>query len=233
MLSIIIPCYNELENLPTLIERFSEIISEHNAELIIVDNGSTDKSCNYLESQRSRYPFLKILRIEENKGYGDGIMQGLKAGSGDVLCWSHADLQTDPEDIFKGYTKFKSFNIKDLFLKGQRAKRTFIDGLFSSLMQSAVFLILDKYLKDINAQPKMFSKEFYKEIKDNAPDDFTLDLYFYYMALKKNYKVTTIPVTFHQRIYGEAKGGGSLKAKLSLSFRTLKYILQFRKQLKC
>jgi len=92
--------------------------------------------------------------------------------------------------------------------------------------------IRKKYLPDINAQPKMFTKDFYNQIKDQAPLDFSLDLYFYYMAAKNNFKIETIPVYFGKRIHGEAKGGGSLKTKFKLSIRTIAFITDLRKKLK-
>jgi hypothetical protein len=97
-------------------------------------------------------------------------------------------------------------------------------------MQVYTNYILGISLNDINAQPKLFSREFYDKIKNNAPLDFSLDLYFLYQA-KKIGTIKTIDVLFLKRKFGEAKGGGTLKGKWKLIKRTMAYIQDLKKQL--
>jgi len=95
-------------------------------------------------------------------------------------------------------------------------------GIMSSIM-------LGKKLNDINAQPKMFHRSFLK-LADDAPDDFSLDLYFYYTAVKNKMKILNLPVYFKDRLYGEAKGGGSsLWTRIKVIKRTMKYIMKLSK----
>ena len=103
-ISLVIPCYNEKQNLPRLIERCETLVSKHSIEVILVDNGSTDNSSEVIEE----YPFIKLVRIEKNQGYGYGIIQGLTQATGDILSWTHADLQTDPNDLIRGLVYFKT-----------------------------------------------------------------------------------------------------------------------------
>ena len=84
-----------------------------------------------------------------------------------------------------------------------------------------------KKLSDINAQPKIFHKNFLKKI-DNPPSDFSLDLYLLITAKLNNYEILTYPVILKKRIAGLAKGGGSFKGKIKLTCRTLKYIYKLR-----
>jgi len=95
------------------------------------------------------------------------------------------------------------------------------------------FLILKVYLRDINAQPKLFSREFFNNyLKDNAPNDFSIDLYLLYQARKHRYNTLSIPVYFAPRQHGEAKGGGgSWNNRIILIKRTFKYIIGLRKSL--
>jgi hypothetical protein len=80
-------------------------------------------------------------------------------------------------------------------------------------------------LDDINAQPKLFSRDFYESVRDAAPHDFSLDLYWLYKARKLGYKIESCPVYFRSRRFGEAKGGGGgLAQKWKLTKRTLAYI---------
>ena len=89
-------------------------------------------------------------------------------------------------------------------------------------------VLLKKKLTDINAQPKIFNKQFYESIQ-NAPFDFSLDLFLLYTALKSGLKIQSFPVKFIHRETGVAKGGGNFKGKLKLIRRTIKYILALHK----
>ena len=97
-----------------------------------------------------------------------------------------------------------------------------------SIVSSIAFNIR---LSDINAQPKMFSRDFIKYI-DNAPNDFSLDLFILVKAIKMNYTILEYPVMFKNRNYGISKGGGSFIGKIKLTLRTLSYINKLRITLK-
>ena len=78
----------------------------------------------------------------------------------------------------------------------------------------------------------MFSKFFYKNyLKQNAPLDFSLDLYVLYQAKKRRIPILEVPVEFNPRFYGEAKGGGgSWKMKIKLIKRTYSYVFDLKKE---
>ena len=233
MLSIVIPCYNEAGNIPLLIEQFTEVVKANaDVEIIFVDNGSTDNSAQVFESELKKYPTLpfRVVKIEKNQGYGHGILQGLRSAKGEVLSWTHADMQTDPLDVFTGFNLFNKNKSKYpmLLVKGKRRNRPWLDEFFTKGMELFASLMLKIHLSDINAQPKIFSKYFFDQIQANAPLDFSLDLYFLYHATK-NGQVLDFPVYFNQRLHGEAKGGGSLKTKYRLTKRTVEYIFHFKR----
>ena len=93
-----------------------------------------------------------------------------------------------------------------------------------SIISSLTFRVK---LSDVNAQPKMFNKDFIKFL-DDAPNDFSLDLFILVTAVKNNYTVLEHPVSFENRNYGVSKGGGTIFGKLKLTIRTLKYINKLR-----
>lgn len=231
-LSLVIPCYNESRNIPKLFENLIQNPKDQLElmELILIDNGSTDNSRNIMENELKKYSFLncKIIRIETNQGYGHGIVTGLKQASAEVLAWTHADLQTDLADVTRAFKILKSHpNYQNVFLKGRRQNRPLIDSFFTMGMSAASSLLLKTKLDDINAQPKMFHRNFFNMLK-NFPDDFSLDLYFYLMAKRSRLSILTIPVIYKVRLAGEAKGGGSLKNKFKLTQRTFNYILKLQ-----
>jgi len=163
-LALIIPCYNERDNIPFIVKRIKDTFSSRNdVEVIFVDNGSTDGSKTVLASQLQDIDFIRYVEINENIGYGGGILFGLDAVSdADVYAWTHADMQCDPEDVL---TAFDLFSVKEndfYLIKGKRMSRAFLDQMFTFIMQFIANFVLNIKVNDINAQPKVFTKSFYE-----------------------------------------------------------------------
>ena len=234
-LSIVIPCYNEADNIPLLIKNLDSVYKP-DIEIILVDNGSTDDTLPvlYKELKSVNNVLIRSIRVEKNIGYGHGIMAGVKEAKGEIIAWTHADLQTDVKDVYNGYEMFKSQSDQEkIFLKGNRKNRLFIDQILTWGMGKISSIMLGEKLNDINAQPKMFHRTFLK-LADDTPKDFSLDLYFYWIAMKNGMNVIEFPVDFKERLYGEAKGGGgsSIWTRIKVIKRTLKYILKLSGQIK-
>ena len=236
MISLIIPSFNEEKNLTKLFDKLELTLNENpdeNIEIIIVDNGSTDGSSKLIREHKLFLSNkLKLLNIKKNIGYGDGINQGINFSKGDVICWFHADLQFDPQDAIKIYKKFKASLLKDeIFVKGKRVNRNLFDEFFTFGMSLFTLFLFKKKINDINAQPKIFNRSFLKLISD-PPLDFSYDIYFLLIASKNNIKIIESPVNWSNRNAGLAKGGGSLKLKIKLTLRTLKFMFELKKRLK-
>lgn len=226
-LSVVVPCYNEEQNIPLILERFREIIKRDDIEVILVDNGSTDGSAHVLADLLPKYSFARTVRVEVNQGYGYGILQGLKECRGEYIGWTHADMQTDPADILKALALIEQE--KGLvFVKGNRKGRPFFDVFFTAGMSLFETCFLRKKLYDINAQPNIFPKIFYDEW-ENPPYDFSLDLYALYMARTKNLKVVRFPVLFPERIHGESKWNAGLQSKWKFIKRTIEFSVNLKK----
>jgi glycosyltransferase involved in cell wall biosynthesis len=221
-LSIIIPCYNEELSLNKLVDNCLSNIHD-NIEIILVDNGSTDSTFESLINLNLPNNIIP-LRIEKNIGYGDGILQGLKHSTGEIVSWTHADLQTDVSDVIIGFNKFEDNLInKDCMVKGIRKNRNIIDSFFTFSMGLYSSIVIGTWMYDINAQPKIFHRSFMDEFED-PPLDFSLDLFLMHFFKRKKIKIKTFSVFFNKRKYGEAKGGGTFKGKMKLIKRTLSYI---------
>ena len=100
-LSLVIPAYNERENIPTLLRRVSESLARtgRTFEVLIVDDGSTDDTPRLLAEGMKQYPWLRVLRMGRNSGQSAGFDAGFKAARGRVIATIDADLQNDPEEI--------------------------------------------------------------------------------------------------------------------------------------
>lgn len=230
LFSIVIPCYNEKENIPLLLERFEGSIKERDyIEVILVDNGSTDGSGELMDELLKKYPFAEKAVVKVNQGYGYGILTGLRAAKGDFIGWTHADLQTDPSDVVRAVEIIRSnSDPKKLFVKGNRKNRPFSDVFFTFGMSVLELLLTGKWMKDINAQPNMFSREFFERWSE-PPHDFSLDLYAFYMAKKHGLEIVRFPVVFPKRIHGSSKWNTGIKAKIKFIKRTAEYSFRMKR----
>ena len=232
-LSIIIPCYNEGKNIPLLLNRCSEFMEKRNMELVIVDNGSSDGTLEVLEKSRKKYPYLNPVRVEINQGYGFGILSGLRHAEGEYLCWTHADMQTDPADALRALEILDSLpqeSKNKVFIKGKRYGRPITDVFFTMGMSFFEIILLRKILWDINAQPNFFHRSFF-ESWINPPLDFSLDLFVYFQAKKNKLKVIRFPVFFGERIHGISNWNVDWKSKIKFIKRTLDFSFRLRKEL--
>ena len=228
--SLIIPCYNEAENLPPLIDRCRECFSNQIdiIEILLVDNASTDNSPHILKKLISNDRLIRSIRTEKNQGYGAGIISGLKEAKGDILGWTHADMQTDPQDFIRGKEFFDRHG-KNIFVKGQRYGRPLSDTIFTIGMSFFETILLTKPLWDINAQPTMLSQSFFKTW-ENPAYDFSLDLYAYYKARKSKLPIFRFPVKVEKRLHGTSSWNTSWVEKMKLIKRTIHFSLQLRKR---
>lgn len=234
MLSLVIPCYNEEDNLEKLFSKLKSLIKANPAEdieIVIVDNGSTDNSNNIIKNSNLLLDKrFKLVEIKKNIGYGNGVFEGLKHSSKEFIAWIHADLQTEPSDTIEIFKQTKNKLLTgDYIVKGRRTNRSFLDIFFTKGMSIVTYLLFNKKLDDINAQPKIFNKNFLSKLK-NVPLDFSFDIFFLLTAKKENIKIIEHPIVVHKRYAGEAKGGGTLKLKLKLTFRTLNYMIDLKKR---
>ena len=115
--SLIIPCYNEEANLTILFKKLSLLTqSRNNIEIIIVNNGSTDRSSDFFKKNiLSKNNQMKLIEIKKNKGYGDGIIEGVEV-IGKKFCigvqWHPEFFATegDPNfNLFKSLVSFSTF----------------------------------------------------------------------------------------------------------------------------
>jgi glycosyltransferase involved in cell wall biosynthesis len=103
-LSLVIPCYNEEESIPALLQTLDAATrtleaAGHGVEIVLVDDGSRDKTPELLRAATAGRPQLRVLRFARNFGQTAAMAAGFDAARGDVLVPLDADLQNDPEDI--------------------------------------------------------------------------------------------------------------------------------------
>jgi len=230
-LSIIVPCYNEEKNIKLILEKFNDVIDRDDIEVILVNNGSTDKSQEAFNELVPNYSFARVLKIEVNEGYGHGIVSGLQSAKGEFISYTHADMQTDPLDVIKALSIIESQKEPiNSYVKGDRKGRPFLDQFFTSGMSFFESIYLGERLWDINAQPNIFHRSFFEKLID-TPKDFSLDLFFLYKAKKQKLNIIRFPVIFPERIHGESSWNTGLASKWKFIKRTLSFSVKLKKEL--
>jgi polyisoprenyl-phosphate glycosyltransferase len=228
-LSIILPCYNESEGIIQILDRFKLKGSEKNYELILVDNGSTDDTSRIIADNIDSYPFARYVKVIRNIGYGHGIITGLGEAAGEYLSWSHADLQTDPSDVFRAYrVLLEQSNPQKTIVKGIRRGRNIVDQIITRAMSIVAYFLLGKWVSEINAQPKVFHRSLLEHCK-NPPNDFNLDTYFIFKAIGSGWDIVGIDVDFPPRIYGASKWASSWKSKLMHIIASIRFLASLGK----
>ena len=216
--SLVIPCYNEEGNIQYLFKSLRKLNNKY-LEIILVDNGSKDltyKTLNYFKKKNKKLN-IKILKIKNNIGFGNGVFAGLKKSKGKYLCYTHADRETKIIDLQKVFRLIDINYNSDFLIKGRRVNRiknhwTFLDEIFSRSCDILLSLIFFNRLLDIHAQPNAFSKDLLKKINYH-PKDFLIDAYLLYAAKKMNYKIQRFNVNFNKksRKYGQGSSDNIFK----------------------
>ncbi len=162
--SVIIPCFNESENIKNTYDRIKQNIKKitENFELIFVDDGSTDNSFSKLFTLSNIDENLKIIKLSRNFGHQNAIFAGLENASGDCIIIIDADLQDPPELFYEMFKKWKDEKFQVVYGIRKKRKGNFFKlllysfyhrlfKLFSNLNNSndlADFCLIDKKIKN-------------------------------------------------------------------------------------
>lgn len=233
---LVLPAYNESKNLEILIQRSVQAATEMGigAEefgLVIVQNGSKDNSEQVLTELKSG-PLGKWFRhvsVSTNKGYGFGIMQGLKVTEAEIIGWSHADMQCDPKNALLAYRELSAQQEAKVLIKGTRTGRNWKDWLVSRVFELIASIIFGRAFHEINAQPKVFNRRLLSLMKE-PPLTFAFDIYCLYAAKKDNYTIRTIPVTFPPRIHGFSNWSATFFRRYATILGMIRYMAQLAKR---
>tara|TARA_A100001015_G_scaffold287037_1_gene356388 strand:- start:4168 stop:4905 length:738 start_codon:yes stop_codon:yes gene_type:complete len=231
--SLVLPCYNEEKNIKILFEEFINLPRENvnKIELVFVNNGSTDKTEQEIDkvieiNKSNKNVIINKVNLVTNQEYGGGIVAGLNAAKGDYLGWAHADLQTPLLDFYKLFKIVIGKN--KIFGKGYRVNNRGFDGIVSRFHENLASVILGVKLKEINAQPKIFSRDLMRYF-NNFPKKWTvLDTYVFYVCLKNKIEIKVIDVIFKNRLYGQSKWKNNFKNFISHIFFNIVYLFKLR-----
>lgn len=203
-LSIVYPAYNEEDNLPTLLNSTMQVLqdSDINFELIVVNDGSSDKTQNILNRFKETYPkIIRIIEHEHNLGYGQSLKDGFLAANGQYVFYTDSDLQFDLNEIKKFYAlKHEKTLIIGYRLDRQDAPlRIFMAKGYRFLIN----LLFSLGVKDIDCAFKLFPKNLFQNISIESKK-FLIDAEILIKAKKQGYAIHELGVKHFARQHGQS-----------------------------
>jgi len=207
-LSIVVPFYNELRTLPTVIERllavdFAGLGVE--TELIFVDDGSTDTSRSLLDPPPRED--VRLIVHERNQGKGAAVRTGLEAATGDILCIQDADLEYHPADLPALVRPILDGEFEVVYgsrFKGSAAGLYYSHRVANRLLNLMVNVAFNRYLSDVYTGYKVFTRKAYSGLRLTART-FTVEMELTSHFLRKGLVIFEVPISYRARTYAEGK----------------------------
>lgn len=224
-LSIVIPIYNEEENIPLLYNAVTAALDPTGLEyeIIAVDDGSMDGSFTTLKELAAKDPRLRVIRLRRNFGQSAAMAAGFEAARGAVIVPMDGDLQNDPADIPLLLQKMaEGFDV----VSGWRKERkdTFVNRILPSRIANwLISRMTGVHLHDYGCTLKAYRREvlegigLYGEMHRFVPA----------LASRVGARVTELPVSHHPRQFGQSKYGISRTMRVILDLITVRFLLSY------
>jgi dolichyl-phosphate beta-glucosyltransferase len=202
LLSIIIPAYNEEHRLPRSLDKIVAFIAQQpeTIEVLIVENGSRDRTTEIADAYAARYPFIRVLHSA--KGKGAAVRAGMMAGEGRYLFMCDSDLSMPIEEVRKFLPPLlDNYDVAIASREGPGAHR-YNEPQFRHLM-GRVFNLIVRVIaipgfQDTQCGFKSFRREVAREVfTDGTMDGWAFDVEALFIALRRGYKVVAVPINWY------------------------------------
>lgn len=208
MITVVVPVLNEQDNIcPLLKEIFAVSKIVPISEVIYVDDGSTDKTCDVLKSLRQDIPILRIIKHNKSSGQSAAFLSGVRAAGNSIIVLMDGDMQNNPYDIknlFEVYSKNKDV-AKKIMVAGQRKERKDnnlrrVSSRYANLIRS---YILRDGIRDTGCSLKLIIREDYLRL----PYFDHMHRFLPALLMRDGVKILTADVSHRPREHGESKYG--------------------------
>jgi len=218
--SVIVPVYNEEENVPILQAELRAALRAIDHELIFVDDGSTDRTVERIETE----PNLRVIRFEKNAGQSAAMYAGLEAAQGAILVLIDGDLQNDPADIPKLVGEIS--NGADLVC-GYRALRR--DTRVKRLTSRVANVVRSRYTKDGVRDTGCTLKAMRRECVSALVPFKGMHRFIPALIKDAGYRLVEIPVNHRPRRFGQTKYGlGNRAVRATMDMFGVRWLLSRR-----
>ncbi len=224
-LSVVIPAYNEEDNIPVLYERLKRVLDSlgREYEILFVDDGSLDGTWERLKEIAERDKRVKLIRFRKNYGQTAAMYAGFQHASGEVIITLDADLQNDPEDIPLLLQELeKGYDIVSGWRKDR--KDPFLSRRLPSIIANWIISkVTGVKLHDYGCTLKAYRAHIIKRLELYG------DMHRFLPALTKRLgaKITEIPVRHHPRMYGKSKYGIGRTVRVILDIFLVKFLNEY------
>jgi undecaprenyl-phosphate 4-deoxy-4-formamido-L-arabinose transferase len=202
LISVVIPVYNEAENLPILKNRLVMALDAISIpyEIIFVDDGSSDNSLDILTKYVKEDNHLRVIEFNKNYGQHAAVFAGLNHAGGDVVITMDADLQNPPEEIHKLIEKIKEgYEVVGSFRKGRR------DSLFRKIVSRVINLVVSRTLNVSVKDYGCMLRAYRRSVVDAICKCGEISTFIPVLADTFAKKVIEIPVAHEERKLGRSK----------------------------
>jgi len=200
-ISVVVPVYNEEENLPVLIPEIADVLKPlgKTFEMIFVDDGSKDRSRQLLKKMAPEYPQIRVLGFKKNCGETAAGAAGIKEARGGIVITIDADLQNDPKDIPRMLDYLKEYDM----VTGWRQKRedSWVKRITSRVANRIRNSLSGEEIKDSGCTFRAYKRECLQEIKLYKG----MHRFIPTLVKMEGYRVIEIPIAHHPRQYGVSK----------------------------
>jgi glycosyltransferase involved in cell wall biosynthesis len=212
LLSIIIPAYNEARTIHLILEKIEavQLISDIKKEIIIVNDCSSDETANVVRSLMQKYPAIRFVEHEVNKGKGAAIHTGIKEANGDYIIIQDADLEYDPQEfnlLLKPITDgFADVVYGSRFMGGNPHRILFFwHSIGNGVLTFMSNMFTNLNLTDMETCYKLFKSEFIKpiQLRENRfgfEPEITAKI-----SRIPNIRIYEVGISYYGRTYAEGK----------------------------
>lgn len=226
-LSVVVPAYNEAENLEPLCSAIQECLQPlgYSYELVLVDDGSTDETAHLARLLCQQYPFLKVIRLRRNFGQTAALSAGFRYAKGQVVVAMDADLQYRPEDIPALLAKIEEgYDIASGWRKDR--KDPFLRKFPSFVANRIIRWLSGVPLHDFGSTFKAYRREILEEIKLYGE----MHRFIPALAASIGARITEIPVHLYPRERGRSKYGLGRTWRVLLDIIAVKFLISYSRQ---
>jgi glycosyltransferase involved in cell wall biosynthesis len=223
LVSIILPVYNEADNLRVLLPALGKTLESLGTsyEIVVVDDGSTDKTAGVLHDWKK--PEIRVVRLRRNTGQTAALMAGIRFSRGEVLISMDGDLQNDPEDISQLLAKLdEGFDV----VSGWRTHRQDAPlrrNLLSRVANRVISAVSGIHLHDYGCSLKAYRRSALEGVQLYGEMHRFIPIYAYWNGAR----VTEIPVRHHPRRHGVSHYGLKRIPKVLLDLLVVVFLHRF------
>lgn len=222
-LSVIMPCYNEAESLPDILNKVRAVTIDK--EIIVIDDCSSDGTPNVLANEQRNDPNLRVIRHERNRGKGAAVRTGIAAATGDVIIVQDADLEYDPNDFYVVLKPIFDGRVGVVYgsrFMGSHTGMYFWNALGNKFLTFLTNFLFNCWISDMETCYKAFRADIIKNIPLES-NDFRIEPEITAKILLRKERIFEVPVSYIGRTYEEGK-----KMKPSQGFWAIWALFKYR-----